>query len=122
MALVMLTVVGLLVGAALTYSGTSLRTTNNCLPPEPRLAVRSRQRDPGRDRNTSATTPRCRATCSDRGCMPDASTYTDPKVGDVTVDACPQTDSLIYEGEFRAVLLTLGATRATASSSATTAT
>ena len=28
----------------------------------------------------------------------------------MTVDACPQSDSLIYEGSFRAVLLTLGET------------
>ena len=49
MALVMLTVIGLMVGAALTYSSTSLRATTTH-PPEPRVALRSRQRDPGRDR------------------------------------------------------------------------
>ena len=44
------------------------------------------------------------------GCLPAFYRYTDPKVGDVTVDVCPQDDSLIYEGAFRAVLLTLGQT------------
>ena len=43
-------------------------------------------------------------------CIPNFYRYTDPKAGEVTVDACPQNDSLIYEGNFRAVLLTLGET------------
>ena len=35
----------------------------------------------------------------DPGCLPAFYRYTDPKVGDaVTVDACPQDDSLIYDG------------------------
>ena len=55
-------------------------------------------------------------------CIPNFYRYTDPKVGEVTVDACPQNDSLIYEGNFRAVLLTLGETATDGIISATTAT
>ena len=50
MALVMLTVIGLMVGAALTYSSTSLRASNNAIRPNRGVALRGRQRDPGRDR------------------------------------------------------------------------
>ena len=55
-------------------------------------------------------------------CIPNFYRYTDPKAGEVTVDACPQNDSLIYEGNFRAVLLTLGETATDGILWATTAT
>ena len=121
MALVMLTVIGLLVGAALTYAA---RACARPTTPSARTARRSTQptaRSRARS-STSATTPRCRATSSARSASPNFYRYTDPKVGDVTVDACPQYDSLIYEGSFRAVLLTLGETATDGIISATTAT
>ena len=64
-ALVMLTVIGLMVGAALTYSSTSLSASNNASAPTARRSTRPTARSRARS-NTSATTPRCRATSSAR--------------------------------------------------------
>ena len=109
MALVMLTVIGLMVGAALTYSSTSLRASNNAIRPNRASlyaadsaiqgAIEYIRDNPEMSSDVLSTT-----------CIPGFYRYTDPKAGEVTVDACPQNDSLIYEGNFRAVLLTLGET------------
>ena len=109
MALVMLTVIGLMVGAALTYSSTSLSASNNAIRPNRASlyaadsaiqgAIEYVRDNPEMSSDVLGTT-----------CLPSFYRYTDPKVGEVTVDACPQNDSLIYEGNFRAVLLTLGDT------------
>jgi hypothetical protein len=109
MALVMLTVVGLMVAAGLTYAGTSVRASNDAIRPNRASLYAADSAIQGaieyvRD-NPEMSSDVLGATC-----IPNFFRYTDPTVGEVTVDACPQPDSLIYEGSFRAVLLTLGET------------
>ena len=109
MALVMLTLIGLLVGAALTYSDTSLRASNNNIRPN-RASLYAAEGAIQGAIEYIRDNPEMSSDVLGSGCLPAFYRYTDPKVGDVTVDACPQDDSLIYEGAFRAVLLTLGQT------------
>jgi hypothetical protein len=111
MALVMLTVVGLMVGASLTYSGTSLRASNNDIRPN-RASLYAADSAIQGAIEYIRDNPEMSSDVLGSGCLPNFYRYTDTKVGDVTVDACPQQDSLIYEGAFRAVLLTLGETAA----------
>ena len=110
-ALVMLTVVGLMVGAALTYSRhepahaptTAYRPNRASLYAADSAiqgAIEYVRDNPEMATDVLGSRCICRTSTS----------YTDPKVGVVSVDACPQSDSLIYEGSFRAVLLTLGTT------------
>ena len=109
MALVMLTLIGLLVGAALNYSDTSLRASNNNIRPNHASLYAADSAIQGAIEYIRDN-PEMSSDVLGSGCLPAFYRYTDPKVGDVTVDACPQDDSLIYEGAFRAVLLTLGQT------------
>ena len=109
MALVMLTVIGLMVGAALTYSSTSLSASNNAIRPN-RASLYAADSAIQGAIEYIRDNPEMSSDVLGSGCLPSFYRYNDPKVGDVTVDACPQDDSLIYEGNFRAVLLTLGET------------
>ena len=108
-ALVMLSVVGLLVGAALTYAGTSLRTTTTSYRPARGSLYAADSAIQGAIQYVR-NNPEMATDVLGAQCITDAYKYTDPKVGLVSVDACPQSDSLIYEGRFRSVLLTLGTT------------
>ena len=109
MALVMLTVIGLMVGAALTYSSTSLRASNNSIRPNRASLYAADSAIQGAIEYVRDN-PEMSSDVLGAACLPSFYKYNDPKVGTVTVDACPQSDSLIYEGSFRAVLLTLGQT------------
>jgi hypothetical protein len=108
-ALVMLTVVGLLVGAALTYAGTSLRTTKTAYRPN-----RAALYDADSAIQTAMQYVKARQAAGDSigqdlGLPCPTSTLDYPgTTGTVHVDICPQADSFISEGEFRAVLLALG--------------
>ena len=88
MALVMLTVIGLMVGAALTYSSTSLRASNNNIRPNRASLYAADSAIQGaieyiRD-NPEMSSDVLGATC-----IPNFYRYTDPKVGEVTVDVLP---------------------------------
>ena len=109
MALVMLTVIGLMVGAALTYSSTSLHASNNSIRPN-RASLYAADSALQGAIEYVRDNPEMSNDVLGAGCLSSFYKYNDPKVGTVTVDACPQSDSLIYEGSFRAVLLTLGQT------------
>jgi hypothetical protein len=109
MALVMLSVVGLMVGAALTYAGASLRTTNTAYRPNRGSLYAADSAIQGAIQYVR-NNPEMATDVLGAQCITDAYKYTDPTVGLVSVDACPQSDSLIYEGRFRAVLLSLGTT------------
>ena len=106
MALVMLSVVGLLVGAALTYAGTSLRTTTTSYRPNRGSLYAADSAIQGAIQYVR-NNPQAGSDLLGAKCTPDAFQYTDPKAGPVSVDVCPQANSFIYDGGVRAVLLTL---------------
>ena len=103
MALVMLTAIGLLVGAALNYAGASLRSSNVVYRPTRmkvydadsaiQTAIQYVKNNPAIGQDVVA-------------CPSSTFAYTGAS-GPVSVDLCPQTDSFINDGDFRAVLLTL---------------
>ena len=106
MALVMLTVIGLIVGAALTYSSTSLRASNNAIRPNRASLYAADSAIQGaiefvRDH------PQAGTEIVPGACNPNGFLYNDPQGGNVEVEICPQHDSLFPPTD-RAVLLTLG--------------
>jgi hypothetical protein len=111
MALVMLTVVGLMVAAGLTYAGTSVRASNEAIRPS-RAALQAADNAIQNAIQYVRNDPEMATDVLDGSskCLTNAFRSPDPTVGEVVVDICPRPDSLIYEGNFRAVLLTLGET------------
>src|SRR5262249_15697826 len=108
-ALVMLSVVGILVGAALSYATTSMSSSNTAIRPN-RAAVY----DADSAIQTALQYVKARQAAGDSigqdlGLPCPTKTLTYPGAGgNVSVDICPQADSFINDGEFRAVLLALG--------------
>ena len=99
--LIMLTCVGLIAGATITYAGTSLRTT----------VVYSTRRAQNADTEAAIRTAMQYIKANpqwgqDLGGSCPSFSYPG-STGTVTVSMCPQTDSLIHDGDFRPVLLTL---------------
>ena len=99
--LIMLTCVGLIAGAAITYAGTSLRTTvvyltlraqNADVEAAYLILMQYIKANPQWGQDLGGSCPSFSCTGS---------------TGTVTVSMCPQTDSLIHDGDFRPVLLTL---------------
>jgi Tfp pilus assembly protein PilX len=105
-ALVMLSVVGLMVAAALTYAGTSLRSSNNDIRPNRGSLYAADSAIQGAIQYV-ANSPQVGSDLLGAKCTPDAYQYTDAKAGTVSVDVCPQANSFVYDGGVRAVLLTL---------------
>jgi hypothetical protein len=106
MALLMLSVVGVVMAAALDYAGTSLRASNVAVRPQ-RASSYAADGALQTAIEFLRDNPQAGADFYN-ACAPITSTYPDPTVGNVTIDTCPQPDSLIHQGNFRAVLLTLG--------------
>src|SRR5205823_1353448 len=101
--------IGLVMGAALNYANSSLRGTNNVYKPE-----RTKQYDAESAVQTAIQYIKANQAAGgtlgqDLGlpCPTTTLTYTGAS-GAVAVDVCPQANSLIHQGGFRAVLLTLG--------------
>ena len=94
MALVMLTVIGLMVGSALTYSSTSLDRVQQGDPPQPRVALYAAdRRDPGRDRNTFRDNPETAADIIGGGHC-ETPGFTHPALH-AKVDVCLLDDSFV---------------------------
>ena len=99
--LIMLTCVGLVTGALIKYAGTSLSTT----------AVFSNRRAQNADAEAAIRTAMQYIKANpqlaqDLGGSCPSFSYPG-STGTVTVSMCPQTDSLIHNGDFRPVLLTM---------------
>jgi Tfp pilus assembly protein PilX len=111
LALHILTVIGIVAGAALTFASTSMRASSNTIQPNRAELYAADSAIKGAIGYVRAN-PEMATDVLDASskCLTGAYRYTDPKAGDVVVDVCPRADSLIYEGNFRAVLLTLGTT------------
>jgi hypothetical protein len=106
MALLMLSVVGVVMAAALDYAGTSLRASNVAIRPQ-RASAYAADGAAQSAIQFLRSNPQAGADFYN-ACAPTAYTYPDPNAGDVAIEICPQTDSLIHQGNYRAALLTLG--------------
>jgi hypothetical protein len=109
MALVVLTVVGVVVAAALPFAGTSLRSSNTALGPH-RDALYAADAAMQSAIEWVSTHPDAASGLGDADCADHGVTfgYDDPVVGPVPVEVCPQGDSFAPLGRPRSVLLALG--------------
>jgi Tfp pilus assembly protein PilX len=106
MALIMLTVVGLLVAAGLGHASTSMRASNNDIVPN-RASLYAADSAVQAAIQYVRANPQVGSDLLGATCTPNAFRYDDPSVGAVLVDICPQADSFTYAGGVRAVLMTL---------------